>query len=129
MNQFRIAKFEFRNSSRRSQRLRGEISEFLFTPGSERTDRLLSPRQDAKNAKRQAQGLSFRANARDLGKISLGACPELCRRVRNDNALPLQPLRDSVPSHSLRTSFAQNIFLRDLRAFVVKTLSASLVAA
>ena len=41
---------------------------------------LLSPRRQ--DAKRQAQGLSSRANARDLGKISLF--------VRNDNALPLR---------------------------------------
>jgi len=41
---------------------------------------LLPPRRQ--DAKRQAQGLSSRANARDLGKISLF--------VRNDNALPLR---------------------------------------
>ena len=41
---------------------------------------LLSPRRQ--DAKRHAQCLSSRANARDLGKISLF--------VRNDNALPLR---------------------------------------
>ena len=40
------------------------------------------PEQSRRDAKRQAQGLSSRANTRDLGKISLF--------VRNDNALPLR---------------------------------------
>ncbi len=62
-----------------------------FPPiGDCRIGTFLPPRR--KDAKRQAQGLSSRAKARDLGKISLF--------VRNDNALPcaFASLRESNPS-------------------------------
>ena len=67
---------------------------------------LLSPRRQ--DAKRQAQGLSFRANARDLGKISLF--------VRNDNALPL---RLCVPSTLLRTCFARDNPISSFASFAL----------
>ena len=45
--------------------------------------------QRRQGAKVTGRGPSSRANARDLRKISPGACPELCRRGRNDIASEL----------------------------------------
>ena len=94
----------------RRTRLRGEIS-FGPIQSTPPLDNLRKPRKlseirrplgfgfaSRRDAKRQAQGMSSRANARDLGKISLF--------VRNDNVFPL---RLCVPSTLLRTCFAGDI--------------------
>src|SRR3990170_7353043 len=67
-------------------------------------------RKDAKGAKVTARGPSSRANARDLRRrflglletrISPGACPELCRRGRNDTERHFAPWRSFGPAQDM----------------------------